>query len=79
MFALWYANRISFQEVSQLGSCQWSSCIFEFFYAASFYWNSNIVTGVWHEFFETWSGKADEWTEEELLQTAEAVGYGAVK
>ena len=25
------------------------------------------------------SGKADEWTEEELVQTAEAVGYGAVK
>ncbi|XP_052182400.1 arginine--tRNA ligase, cytoplasmic-like isoform X2 [Diospyros lotus] len=24
-------------------------------------------------------GKADEWTEEELVQTAEAVGYGAVK
>jgi arginyl-tRNA synthetase len=25
------------------------------------------------------TGKAAEWTEEELEQTAEAVGYGAVK
>lgn len=36
--------------------------------------------------FETWemcsislTGKAAEWTEEELEQTAEAIGYGAVK
>lgn len=27
----------------------------------------------------SWTGKAEEWTEEELEQTAEAIGYGAVK
>lgn len=30
-------------------------------------------------FLQCWVGKGDEWTEEELEQTAEAIGYGAVK
>lgn len=29
--------------------------------------------------FKCMPGKGEEWTEEELDQTAEAVGYGAVK
>lgn len=29
--------------------------------------------------FISWTGKAEEWTEEELEQTAEAIGYGAIK
>lgn len=34
---------------------------------------------VFIQFLWCWTGKAAEWTEEELEQTAEAIGYGAVK